>query len=166
MTNNFDPPLPTRKHPAHGILLVDGQPTVIFDTICTKDRKPWLANDEVHRILKEVWSDADAWLMGKYVIMPDHIHFFAWYTGSLVKYEDWVKYWKSQFTKKHKHADCRWQSDGWDTRMRSLIQYEEKWLYVKFNPVRHDLVVNPEEWPFQGEIHELRWQLVNCGSTR
>ena len=37
-----------RKHPAHGVAFVEGQPTIVFDTINTKDRVPWLACDEVH----------------------------------------------------------------------------------------------------------------------
>ena len=46
--------VPNRKHPTHGVLYVDGQPTIIFDTVCTKDRKQWLACDEVHDLLREV----------------------------------------------------------------------------------------------------------------
>jgi putative transposase len=158
MKDELESKQPDRTHPVHGIRFVSGQPTVIFDTVCTKDRKQWLANDQVHQILKNVWMGADAWLMGRYVVMPDHIHFFAWFTGSLVEYQNWVKYWKSQFSKKYKHADCQWQTDSWDMRLRSFVQYEEKWLYVKRNPTRHGLVMQVEEWPYQGEIHDLRWQ--------
>ena len=150
-------PEPERKHPARGILLVDGQPTVIFSTVCTKNRDQWLATSEVHSLLKEVWQNADAWLMGRYVIMPDHIHFFSWYTGSLIAYDKWVQYWKSQFSKVFKQPKCRWLTGDWDTRVRSFAAYEEKWLYVKFNPVRQGLVKRPEDWPYQGEIHRLIW---------
>ena len=41
---------PRRKRPAHGVLAVDGQPTIVFDTVCTKNRDPWLARDEVQHI--------------------------------------------------------------------------------------------------------------------
>ncbi len=146
-----------RKHPAHGVLYVSGQPTIIFDTVCTKDRTRWLANDEVHGLLQQVWREARAWLMGRYMILPDHIHFFAAATESNIEYDNWVQYWKSQFSKKHKNRDHRWLTDHWDTRMRSEQQYEDKWEYVRFNPVRHHLVAKPEDWPFQGEIHEIRW---------
>lgn len=146
-----------RKHPAHGILLVEGQPTIVFDTVCTKDRQSWLACDEVHGLLREVWQDASAWLMGRYVVMPDHVHFFAAMTDVDIAYENWVTYWKSQFSKRHKQASHRWLSDHWDTRLRNESVYEEKWEYVRANPVRHGLVATPEAWPYQGEIHELRW---------
>ena len=101
------PNQPQRKHPAHGVLFVEGHPTIIFDTVCTKDRKSWLASDEVHKLPREVWQEADAWLMGRYVIMPDHVHFFAAATESGIKYDNWVKYWKSKFSKRHKVAEHR-----------------------------------------------------------
>ncbi len=128
---------PKRKHPAHEILVVEGQPTIIFDTVCTKNREPWLADEAVHSTLREVWRDATAWLVGRYVIMPDHVHFFAAATdASTVTHDKWVTYWKSQFSKRHRVPSHRWQTDCWDTRIRSATAYEEKWEYVRYNPVR------------------------------
>ena len=66
-----------RKHPAHGVLIIPNRPTIVYLTVCTKDRQPWLATPEVHALLRLVWTDAAAWLVGKYMIMPDHIHLFA-----------------------------------------------------------------------------------------
>ncbi len=149
---------PQRKHPADGILYVDGQPTIVFHTVCTKDRKPWLASDDVHHLLREVWTDASAWLVGRYMIMPDHIHLFAAMTKDEIDFKKRVTYWKSQFTKRHKINGHRWQTDDWDTRMRTGRQYEEKWDYVHMNPIRHKLVERPDDWPFQGVLNELRWE--------
>jgi putative transposase len=154
----LDDKSPNRKHPSHGILHIDGQPTIIFDTVCTKGRIAWLACDDVHDLLSDVWHAATAWLMGRYVIMPDHIHYFAAATESRIPYEHWVRYWKSQFTKRHGVSDHRWQTDHWDTRMRSESIYEEKWLYVLMNPERKKLVEQWQDWPFKGEIYELRWR--------
>jgi putative transposase len=92
------------------------------------------------------------------MIMPDHIHMFAAATAMEIDFKNWVKYWKSQFTKQHKISDHRWQTDDWDTRMRTAQQYEEKWDYVRFNAVRHKLVDRPEDWPYQGVLNELRWE--------
>ena len=146
-----------RKHPAHGVLYVAGKPTIVFDTVCTKDRKPWLANDDVHRLLCEVWVDASMWLVGRYIIMPDHIHLFAAMTAHEIEFRNWVRYWKSNFTRRLKVADFRWQTADWDTRMRTPEQYEEKWDYVRFNAVRHKLVERPEDWPYQGVLNDIRW---------
>ena len=152
-----DPDRAQRKHPAHGVLYVEGQPTIIFDTVCTRGRMRWLANDEIHQLLREVWAESSAWAVGRYIIMPDHIHMFAAATALEIEFKNWVKYWKSIFTKRHKVTDHDWQTDDWDTRMRTALQYEEKWEYVRFNAVRHKLVEDPEDWPFQGALNELRW---------
>jgi putative transposase len=147
-----------RKHPAHGVLFLDGKPTVIFDTICTKGRQPWLANPQVHDLLRRIWQAADGWRVGRYVVMPDHIHLFSAATDSPISYQNWVKYWKSQFTKQHGVAEHRWQTDNWDTRMRTIEHYEEKWEYVLENPLRKKLVTRMEDWPFQGVVFDWTWE--------
>ena len=38
-----------------------------------------------------------------------------------------------------------WQSDHWDTRLRSGESYDAKWEYVRNNPVRAGLVKTAEE---------------------
>ncbi|MEK6247938.1 MAG: hypothetical protein N2C12_07145, partial [Planctomycetales bacterium] len=73
-------------------------------------------------------------------------------------YENWVKYWKSQFSKRHNHSNHRWQTDHWDTRIRNVDVYEEKWEYVRWNAVRHELVEQPEDWLYQGIVHDWTWE--------
>lgn len=148
---------PIRRQPAHGVLVRPKDPTIVFLTVCTKNREKWLAQPEVHRTLCQVWQKAQAWRVGRYVIMPDHIHLFAaWIDGS-IELENWTQFWKSQFTKSHPEHSGRWQAGHWDTRIRGVKSYESKWEYVRHNPVRHGLVANADEWPFQGEMYLLDW---------
>jgi len=151
------PELTTRKHPAHGIQLQTYTPTIIFLTVCTKGRKPWLANSTVHELIRSTWQKADAWLVGRYVIMPDHVHLFAAPGVSEAPFNNWVRFWKSHFSRAHQAPDCRWQTDHWNTRMRSAAAYAEKWDYVRYNPARHGLASHPDRWEFQGELNQLRW---------
>ena len=51
----------------------------------------------------------------------------------------------------------RWQTDCWDTQLRSAEHYHERWEYVRLNPVRKELVNRVEDWPWQGELDVLRW---------
>jgi putative transposase len=150
-----------RQHPAHGVHEYLGNPTIVFDTACSKDRQPWLACNEVHSLLREVWQKATAWQVGRYMIMPDHVHYFAAYTGSAIKLENWAKYWKSQFTKQWKQLHGiepgRWQTDHWDRRIRTFPEYEAKWNYVVENPIRAGLVKRSEDWQYQGHIFVLPW---------
>jgi len=148
---------PVRKHPHHEVIIKGDEPAIVFLTVCTKDRVRWLANEQVHECLVSVWREAAAWFVGRYVLMPDHLHLFASPGLPALSLEAWVQYWKSQFSKKYKDKTCRWQTDHWDTTLRDARGYQEKWEYVVNNPVRHKLVVNVGDWPFQGELFELRW---------
>src|SRR5262249_3233469 len=132
-------------------------PTIIFLTVCTENRKPWLASPEHHILLRSIWTEATAWLTGRYVLMPDHLHLFAASGASDVPLENWVKFWKSQFRKRNSNKACRFQTDHWDTRLRRMESYDEKWDYVVNNPVRRGLVQRSEDWPYQGMIFELPW---------
>jgi REP element-mobilizing transposase RayT len=149
--------LPQRRHPAHGVQIQSLGPTVVFVTACTKDRKPWLATPDVHKLLVAVWNSATAWLVGRYVVMPDHIHLFVAPGQPQLLLDNWMKYWKSQFSKAHKHPEHQWQTDSWDRRLRTDDSYEQKWEYVRNNPVRHGLVARAEDWPYQGELNALKW---------
>jgi REP element-mobilizing transposase RayT len=53
---------------------------IYFITMCTKNRRSVLARDEASEILIREWDAAHkrhGWAIGRYVIMPDHVHFFA-----------------------------------------------------------------------------------------
>ena len=98
--------------------------------------------------------------MGKYILMPDHIHFFC-ATGEVGAPElaRWMKFWKSHSARFWPHPDQTpvWQRESWDTQLRRHESYDSKWEYVSNNPVRAGLVRNEEDWPYQGELNELRW---------
>ena len=154
---NRIPGLPERKRPAHGVYISDSKPTIVFITVCTKDRQPWLADEEYHGILLELWGDSSAWIVGRYVIMPDHIHLFASPSDQEYSLERWIQYWKSFFSRRKRNPAHKWQSGHWDRRLRSGESYDNKWEYVRNNPVRHGLVEKSEDWPFQGEVYVLSW---------
>ncbi len=147
-----------RRHPAHGVYISPDKPTIVYATICCEDRKPWLASDKHLDILLDIWNDTSHWVVGQYVLMPDHLHLFAAPQESAVEFDDWVKYFKSQFTQRNRQKHFEWQTDHWDTRIRSAQHYEEKSIYMYNNPVRAGLVTNASDWKYRGVVHELRWE--------
>ena len=53
---------------------------IYFITTCAFKRRPILALKEVATILVEEWRiahDRHGWAIGRYVIMPEHVHFFC-----------------------------------------------------------------------------------------
>lgn len=128
-------------------------------TVCTKNRSPILTNGPYHHLLVAAWSDATHWLVGRYVIMPDHIHLFC-APGVMPPRPlgNWVRFWKASICKTIKAAEgTLWQTDFWDTQLRQHESYATKWEYVRNNPVRAGLVAHPDDWPHQGELNILRW---------
>lgn len=146
-----------RRHPARGVHIESGQPTIVFVTVCTKNRKCWLTRPLVQNALTEIWRRADAWLVGDYILMPDHLHLFCAPCDLQFTLERWVSHWKRRFSCLHLPGVGLWQRDFWDTRLRRGESYTEKWHYVRQNPVRAGLVESADDWPFQGQIHSLRW---------
>lgn len=165
MSSRFDDPeLPAhigRRKPAVMPLIQTGNLSeIIFVTVCTKDRKSLLANDTAHRLLLAAWKTADHWQVGRYVIMPDHVHLFcAPAKRAALPVRRWISYWKSLVTQSWPNDDDKplWLSRAWDTQLRHGDSYTGKWHYVQQNPVRHGLVTHAGDWPYQGELNVLRW---------
>jgi REP element-mobilizing transposase RayT len=89
--------------------------------------------------------------------MPDHLHLFCAPRDLSVTLANWVKYWKRMFSRAVANPSWVWQSGHWDTRLRRTENYEQKWAYIRENPVRKDLVKNAGDWPYQGMLNVLRW---------
>ena len=128
-----------------------------FVTFCTHHRIPCLARDEVHAAFvlfvqraKHEFNIA----VGRYVIMPDHLHFFVC-GGRDFTLGRWVGSLKQVLAKAvNLSNDYKqiWQEGLFDHVLRSDESYSEKWNYIYENPVRAGLVKSAEDWPYQGEI--------------
>jgi len=154
-------PYSPRKRPVHlPVKEWSNRSNIVFVTICSKNRKPIFACEDVHALMVESWQLANHWLVGKYVIMPDHVHFFC--APGVVEYpslKQWVKFWKTLVSKKWPRLEEQpvWQDNFWDTQLRRGDSYSAKWEYVRNNPVRAELVKRSEDWLFAGELNVLRW---------
>jgi hypothetical protein len=45
-------------------------------TCCTASRQKILANAQAHEAICAAWQHLGDWRSGRYVVMPDHVHFF------------------------------------------------------------------------------------------
>lgn len=135
---------------------------IYFFTACTANRRPLLANERAFVCLREIWSKStslDGWFVGRFVLMPDHAHFFAAPSPDAKRRDAWLKLWKSvsarRLAKDLNVVPPFWQADTFDHILRSAESYGEKWEYVRANPVRAGLIERPDDWPWQGEINPL-----------
>ncbi len=137
------------------------EPPLYFLTICVAGQRPILANDQAFDILRGEFGAAReryGWTVGRFVVMPDHLHFFCMSddlpdSSSLSRFIGGFKQWSA---KRIVHAKGvsppLWQEQFFDRLLRSDESYESKWLYVRDNPVRAGLVDAAEDWPYGGEI--------------
>ena len=146
-----------REHPAEGVFVFRGQPTIVFLTVCSWKRQVQLANSEVHNAMVASWQKADAWMVGFYMVMPDHLHLFCSPKNEKHRVEQWVTFWKRLVRRQLGAPQPLLQAHSFHRRLRRDENYSEKWEYVRLNPVRAGLVSDPDEWPYQGVLSELRW---------
>lgn len=146
------------KRPPRLTEIFDPSP-IFFVTFNSSGRRPILANPAIHNsFVNYVLAGIDLGVsIGRYVIMPDHIHLFVALgpertlgaaIGGLKRHLGRVA-----VQTNHELSRCDvWQDGFFDHLLRSNESYAEKWSYVRDNPVRAGLVARSEEWPFQGEI--------------
>jgi len=135
-----------------------------FFTACTYERRAVLANRLAFTALNEVWQKSghlDGWYVGRFLLMSDHVHFFAMPAAEAKPRGAWNKMWKSvtsrRMAKEFAVHPPFWQDDTFDHILRGPESYEEKWTYVRDNPVRAGLCKKADDWPWQGEIHVLKF---------
>jgi putative transposase len=148
---------PGRRTAAKGVHVSLSGPNWVFLTVCTEKRGQWLAHDSVQGALHDIWQNtATAWLVCDYLLMPDHLHLFCAPRDLKFTIERWMGFWKDRFAKSHHNAGT-FQAGGFHHRLRDSESYSQKWQYARENPVRAGLVTQPEDWPYFGRVHEIRW---------
>ena len=96
------PQFPQRRHPSRNSVMthLDNRAIMLYVTVVTGKRSAMLADKAVQDCIVAAWKAAADWLVGRYVIMPDHIHFFcapATYPPS--DFHRWMKQWKAQVSR-------------------------------------------------------------------
>jgi len=130
---------------------------VYFVTFCTHRRKAILASGTVAGAFRDfamrAYSEHNV-AVGRYVIMPEHIHLFVCGPDDFVLGR-WIGSLKQALTKS---ITCGrgdrpiWQRGFFDHLLRNDESYSQKWDYVHENPVRAGLVASVDDWPYSGEI--------------
>jgi len=153
---------PKRKHLRRlSQIFEQWQAPLYYLTVCTKGRERVLANERVCRILADSWAEAgrsNNWMVGCYMVMPDHVHFFATPASRDHKsLSDFMGGWKSWTRRMIREfiPGFDWQKEFFDHLLRSEESYSEKWDYVRQNPVRAGLIGRTEDWAYQGELNKL-----------
>ena len=148
----------------HRLRTVWAHDPIYFITCCTARRRKILATDPAAKIILTAWreaADVHGWVVGRHVVMPDHVHFFArpQHEAKPVAafMRDWKKWTARQIIAATGTVSPLWQPEFFDHVLRAPRSYSEKWDYVRANPVRAGLAATPEAWPHAGEGADLMW---------
>ena len=121
---------PDREIPVHlPVRQSLNRPVVVFVTACAAERKALFARREAHELLVRAWEEADAWAVGRYVVMPNHVHLFcAPRDADGPTLTQWVQYWKSLVSREWPWPleQPIWQKSFWDRQLRRGETYGEK----------------------------------------
>jgi REP element-mobilizing transposase RayT len=89
-------------------------------------RRPILATNEVAAIVSDEWRNAHerhGWAIGRYVIMPDHVHFFCRAELNSKALPMFIQRWKEwtskRMARKLKVVGRVWQEEFFDHVLRS-----------------------------------------------
>ena len=141
------------KDRPHRLDLIYFQSPLFFVTFCTRNRTKIPSLDLAQRAI-ENYSRLGILnfnvAVGRYVIMPDHVHLFVRGDDDFVL-STWVGGLKRAMSVVMVNRRL-WQPGFFDHVLRSSESYAEKWNYVSENPVRAGLVDDVTKWPYQGEI--------------
>jgi REP element-mobilizing transposase RayT len=146
----FTVPLPQRKTLPHEIpSWVNPEREVYFVTINCHDRTTnQLALPGVsERVFGAVRfrQRSGLWWPHLFLLMPDHLHALISFPLSDKSARVIVSKWKEWVAK---DIGIIWQRGFFEHRLRRDESFQAKSDYIQRNPVRKDLVANPDEWPF------------------
>ena len=150
-----------RRPPRLGHLFSSVRP-FYFVTFNTYKRGRILARHEISESFRAYClraMDYDV-AVGRYVIMPDHVHLFVALPATKTTLTSWVQMLKTVLGKELLKLGTQkphWQEGFFDHVLRSAESYSEKWDYVRINPVRAGLCGEPDKWPYQGEIVSIEF---------
>ncbi len=156
-------PFSSRKHLTRiPVWLPPDRPVVYLVTICCARRRKLFTDPIAVRVGTECLIRSTTrwgWNVLKVCFMPDHVHLLLCPNvdrdKSLSKF---IQAWKSSVVLRlaaHGIAGDIWQREFHDRLLRTDDKLEEKWEYIRLNPVRDGLCAIPEEYPYSGTADEI-----------
>jgi REP element-mobilizing transposase RayT len=148
-----------RSLPHHPPYDLTNQSIITYVTVNVDKRRALLNRADAVETILNAWREADHCLVGRYIIMPDHLHFFCAPVVIDTLLKKWMEFWRFTATRYWPRENEKpiWQKDFFDRQLRTGESYSQKWLYIWQNPIVAKFCSRPENWPWQGELNVLRW---------
>ena len=166
---NDSKPFPQRKHLKRIPVWLPLEQTVVYlVTACCAQRRKIFARSETVRVGAECLrriAQRQGWTVLKVCFMPDHVHLLL---SPMKEREqslsEFMRAWKSCVVLRlRRDGDTEeiWQREFHDRLLRTDEKLNEKWEYVRQNPVRAGWCRESEEYPFSGTPEEILQRLLD-----
>jgi REP element-mobilizing transposase RayT len=151
--------LPKRRHLRRiPVWLPLDSPVVYFVTACCYRRQPLFIADGPVRVAADCFrrcQERHGWEVSQTCFMPDHVHLFALPMRQREQpVEEFMRAWKSAVMLRLGRGRI-WQAGVFDHLLRSDESADQKWEYVRQNPVRAGLCNRPEDYRWSGTPEEI-----------
>jgi len=130
---------------------------IVFITSVTRDRYPYLQSkkdvDLFNETIRKV-REFHPFRLLAHVILPDHFHWLMKVDNHAGDFSKVLHSIKRNFTINYKKVHNIkspiniWQSRFFDHVIRDENDLERHVDYIHWNPVKHDYVRQPEDWPY------------------
>jgi len=135
------------RPPRIPVWLLWDQRVIYFLTICVEDRRRVLDNSRTFDSFKKTIEALDQWHLSAAVLMPDHLHILVApqdREASIKQFSKLLKrLWRMDLA-----AEWKFQDGCFDRLLRKEESAQQKWYYMRENPVRAGLVTRWEDWPY------------------
>lgn len=145
----------------------DAPGATYFFTVVTYHRQPILCEPLVREALRNAIHEVRTkrpFMVDAWVLLPDHLHCLwtlppgdadfasrwslikrrvSMACGKQFRQESWI----TASKKKHRESTV-WQRRFWEHQIRDESDMQRHVEYVHYNPVKHSLCRNPQDWPY------------------
>ena len=129
----------------------------VFITCVTYKRRHYLESEEDLSLFRDTLFEVKTlhpFRLLSYAILPDHFHWLMQVTNTKSNFSKVMQSIKRNFTLNYKKAHAistsmrLWQPRFWDQIIRTDTDLSNHFDYVHWNPVKHELVKDPADWPY------------------
>ncbi|WP_084164748.1 REP-associated tyrosine transposase [Skermanella stibiiresistens] len=120
-----------------------------FSTVVTKKRVPVFDTAIQVDLLRAAFRDVKRerpFTVTAIVVLPDHLHALWTLPGGDADYSTRWQMIKARSSRRIGHSV--WQGRFWERRIRDDNDLSRHIDYIHWNPVKHRLVQEPDEWPW------------------
>ena len=144
-----------------------------FFTVVTANRKAIFAKDENVQLLREAFlyvQSRKPFKIEAICVLPDHLHCIWKLQGDIDFSTRWQMV-KTYFSRQIRLRNARfkniqiWQPRFWEHVIRDNNDFNKHLDYIHYNPVKHGLVNNVDDWPYSSysKFCDLGYYAKNWG---